>query len=425
MKEKHIDFQHKLKAYLSVLLWSSASIFSINSQANSSGLDQGLSAALQAMIQYHPEIEGAKNELQVHEYAIDSAKASRYPTISAQANTLDKDVTQGTLRVKQPLWAFGKIDSAIEQTEVNYQTEKFSLLKVQRQLIENTAVAYGRVEGIQKKLKISEENITEHEHLYQRISRRQRGQLSSEADVNLANTRLIQAKTTREKIIGELQVVLTELEAFTQISVDTQQPVNPQLFTDQPIVTASVLASNPNVLYQRERLKVVELDVKQEKISLYPTISFQVEQEFLEVGDNVDRTRAGIVIESTLEGLGFATQGRIKAATARLDVSQRALDSSVNDIQRQINSLKINLNLQSRLVKSQKEAVAAIDNTRASFLRQYESGRKTWMEVLNTHRELNEQRIQLAQIENDWLILSLRLAAMAGRLDSLAGIQTP
>jgi adhesin transport system outer membrane protein len=80
-------------------------------------------------------------------------------------------------------------------------------------------------------------------------------------------------------------------------------------------------------------------------------------------------------------------------------------------------------NVQAQLKRSQVEAVEAVEGTMASFMRQYQSGRKTWVDVLNTQRELTELRYQLARIETDWLILSLRVAALIGHLDQLAGIE--
>ena len=56
-----------------------------------------------------------------------------------------------------------------------------------------------------------------------------------------------------------------------------------------------------------------------------------------------------------------------------------------------------------------------------SYQRQYEAGQKAWLEVLNIQRELNEQQQQLAQAKNDWLIYTLKLLAMTGSLDTLAG----
>ena len=83
-----------------------------------------------------------------------------------------------------------------------------------------------------------------------------------------------------------------------------------------------------------------------------------------------------------------------------------------------------NRSVQALLTQAQQESVDALDETLSSYMRQYESGRKTWLEVLNTQRELTEQRIQLTQTQSDWLVTSLRIAAITGMLDSISGIQT-
>ena len=65
------------------------------------------------------------------------------------------------------------------------------------------------------------------------------------------------------------------------------------------------------------------------------------------------------------------------------------------------------------LVSEQKELFA-------SYQRQYDAGSKTWLDLLNMQRELNEQHLQKAQADNEWLIASLKLAALTGRLDQVA-----
>ncbi|HAZ95346.1 MAG TPA: transporter, partial [Porticoccaceae bacterium] len=59
----------------------------------------------------------------------------RYPTLSLQANNLNDELNQGSVRLQQPLWTFGKINNAIQRAEANYTAEQWALLQVQRQLI--------------------------------------------------------------------------------------------------------------------------------------------------------------------------------------------------------------------------------------------------------------------------------------------------
>ena len=79
--------------------------------------------------------------------------------------------------------------------------------------------------------------------------------------------------------------------------------------------------------------------------------------------------------------------------------------------------LMLNRQVLQNSIQSQRQVVDSLTDTLASFMRQYQSGRKSWMEVLNTQRELTQQRLQLSQIQNNWLILSLRVATMIGNLD--------
>jgi len=171
----------------------------------------GLVEALQAVMQNNPAVKGKRAELEDARFAVDTSKAGRYPTISVSADNLAQGLLddvdeQGTLRVQQPLWAFGKIDAAIRESEADYKAEKLDLLQVQRQLLEDTAVAYARIDGVRKHVIVAIENIDEQEELYRRIQRRESGQLASEADVRLARSRLIQAKSQLLRLNGDIRV---------------------------------------------------------------------------------------------------------------------------------------------------------------------------------------------------------------------------
>lgn len=385
---------------------------------------RGLAAALCAVVTLNPAIKGKQAELNARKYTINSAEAGRFPSLSVHANNLEDHYDQGILRLQQPLWAFGKIDTAIHQAEAGFTAEKQEVLKIQRQLIENTAAAYARVEGIRQRAGVARLNIAEHEQLYQRIKRRQAGRLASETDERLAYSRLIQVRAQHLQIKGELQVALIELRSLTQTDVAADIPVDPGLAKLPPMsaIEALALKNSATISFKREQLKVAGLDIKKEKIAPLPTIYFRVEHEFLDTPENRDETRAGFVMEGNFEGLGFTAWGRVRSASARQQASREDLNVAKNDICSRVRTLMLNRKVQRQVSNSQREAVAVVEATMSSFLRQYESGRKTWLDVLNTQRELTELRFQQAQTHNDWLILSLRISALTGRLDQLAGI---
>src|SRR5690606_1373420 len=89
------------------------------------------------------------------------------------------------LRVRQPIWAFGRIQSSIAAADAEVSAERADLLRVRRQLIERAAVAYAEVLGSQERVEIARQNVTEHRTLLAQIERRVTGQLASTADAHL------------------------------------------------------------------------------------------------------------------------------------------------------------------------------------------------------------------------------------------------
>jgi outer membrane protein, adhesin transport system len=403
---------------------SAAAPLPLTVSENPGGALIGLPAALRATMAHNPMLKGKQAEVEAQQYGVSSAKARRYPTLSAQGSNVNYD--QATLRLDQPIWAFGKIDNAIELAESGVDAEQWRLLDTQRQLLEETAVSYAKIEGIKQRAQVAQSNIDAHQDYYQRIARRQKGQLSSEADMRLAYSRLLQAKTELQSIQGELSVAQTELRALTQVPVATEVAVDPLLaqLPSYADVLRLAVEQEANIRLKRQNLQVVRLDLKTEKLSVLPTIYFSVETDLLDNVSGSDDLRAGLTFQSSLEGLGLVARGRVKGAESRLAAAQYDLDSSVIDIRRRVDALMLNRQVQEGLINAQQQTEEAMQQTLASFLRQYETGRKSWLELLNTQRELNTLQQQLVQSKNDWLILSLRVASLTGGLDQQAGLNT-
>ncbi len=385
----------------------------------------GLAAALKAVMANHPALKGKQAEVEAAGHAVSSAKAARYPTLSAQANNLDDNNNQSIVRLQQPLWAFGRIDIGIEQAEASLNAEQQALFQIKRQLLEETAVAYARIQGIRKRQDVAHANITEHERLYQQIQRRHQGQLASETDVRLAYSRLLQAGSALQRLDGELRVALTDLRVLTQVPIAADEDIAPDL-TRLPAalrVEQLALENHADLKLKQARVATARLAIQQEKAALLPTLSLQAEQDFSEGDVRSDQSRIGLVLEANLESLGFAASGRIKGAGARLDAARQDLDLTQNDVLHQVERLLLSRAVQNELRVSQQEMIRVIEGTAASFVRQYETGRKSWLDVLNTQRELADLHVEQEQMSSEELILSLRIAALIGHLDALAGVQ--
>lgn len=385
---------------------------------------QGLSAAIQATMRYHPAIKGKQAELDASNSLVSSAKAGRYPDLSGQAQTLNNGENTGTLRLRQPLWAFGRIDSAIDQAQAQTVVEHQQFLKVKRELIEDVAVAYAQVRGLTVRVHISENNVQAHERLRQQIEARQQGQLASVADVRLATSRLLRAQGDYQRLMGERETALTQLQRLTQIEVSTElRLLDEQLILPPDIqVQRLAMANNVDVLVKQAQAKVAHWNIKNTQLADAPTLYFQIDQEILDSPHGRDRTQASLVFEARTEGIGFTSRGRSKSARSRYQAAKFDVDSAKNDVRRKLDILLLSRSLQRRLRVSQTSAVAAVEDTLASFIRQYQSGRKSWLDVLNTQREVTQMKQQLALINHEWNTSTLRIAVLIGGFDHLAGV---
>lgn len=392
-------------------------------------LEGGLLEALNTVLKYNPAVKGQLAQLNVQGYAIDAAKAGRYPTMSLSANTLDEDYNAATLTVDQPIWTFGKLTSAIDGAQGYYELEKQGLLQIKRELLEKTAIAYAQVQSARQNIEVAQQNLIEHQELHQRIVRRNEVQLASVTDVHLANSRLLQAESDLLSYQGELQTAINELFALTMIPVATEQPIDTALMTlpDEQTVTQLAFEQSLDLAYATEQVNVAKNSLSQNKAAVYPTISLRVQQSVWETDPDydTDRTQYGLVVSGEFAGMGATSFNQIKGAAEQINAVQYQLDSLRNEVRREVNYLLVNRKWVNGVRDSQTKTQKALTVTMESYFRQYESNRKSWVEALNSQRELTQMRYSLIASEYQWTLVSLQLATLIGKLDSFAGVNQP
>jgi len=134
---------------------------------------------------------------------------------------------------------------------------------------------------------------------------------------------------------------------------------------------------------------------------------------------DLNEDRAGLVLEASLDGAGFTSLGQVRSAVARRSAAEQDIDVTRNELRYRVEQLKSNLRLQNQLVEALSATVTALEGTAESFLRQYETGRKSWLDLLNTQRELQQQQLELEQSVNERLAIALQINALIGGLDAI------
>lgn len=405
-------------------------MLTINLPAGAEPVGQGndLQTALKAAAHFNPSVKSKIAELKSLGYKLDEAEAGRLPSFSISAQSMyNNDDNYGIMRGQMPLYSFGKISGNIKVAEEGLVLGKFVLLQVQRQLIEDTAAAYNSHWGIKQRVAIAEANVAEHDRLYQMINRRQQGGVASAADVRLALSRLLQAQAQLDQIKGAAEKARNELEVLTQLTISADTPID-QALAETPAGEDEL--QKAQLIDARVKVRMAELAMTKKEADLrqaerMPTLYVRYDRYIKPKNDYASDGEVGVVLEGSLDGLGIIGQKRAAAAKAHIAVAEENLEDTRNEIKRRVTNLLTERGIQGNIVASYERSTEEMEETLKSVIRQFDAGRKSWIDVLNFQRELTEMRHQLLQAKTNWLEVSLRLAAINGRLDAAAEVKEP
>ncbi|MDO6748045.1 TolC family protein [Gilvimarinus sp. 1_MG-2023] len=431
MTRQHFPRLNLLPKLLSTLLVICT--LAVQAQVSSSLPKDGLTAALRATLANHPAIAGKRAEIQASDYSLGEARSQRLPSVSLntaygeenRANfNQDEYAYPTTLRVRQPVWTFGRISNNIEAAEAGLDRESADLVRVRRELLTDTALAYAGVLSARARVAVAEQNLMQLEVLRQQIQRRAAGQLASDADTRLADTRLTQAKILLSRYRGEVDIARNTLQSLTQLPIVGSTPIASgllQLEADA-LLEERVLKQSAQIQLRKQNVAQARAQVNQTRTSAMPTVYLQAEQ-FYDQPALRDDSQISVVLEAQLDGLGFSTRNRTGAASARQMAAEQELRLAHIQLQRDIRRLQRQRTLMGDIVESQRGAVEDLQALLDSYQRQYESGSKSWLEVMNIQRELNTERVLLTDSQNEQLRYSLELLGLSGELDLLAGLE--
>jgi adhesin transport system outer membrane protein len=385
----------------------------------------GLPMALGLATSKHPSVTAKLEELKSLGYDISSAEAGRYPSLSLQAQAMNNDQSQVVAKLQQPLWAGGRIDGGIKLAEMKLRGAQASLLQIRRQLMEDTAATYAELFGARQRLRTAELNVSEHEKLLGLISRRQSGSIASEADVRLARSRLAQAQTQKEQLRGAVAQALGNLLALTQVPLEGLLDVEDDMLRlpDPATIMKEAETCSPAVQQRLIEVNVALIQADLRTADMMPTLNAHLERDLVTANKNgtlLPDTRIGVALTGTVEGGGFAGFGRIKAATALVEAARKDVETARNDVRRRTRTLVSDRDTYRRVMDSNNFLVTATQETLDSFMRQFDAGRKSWVDVLNAQKELADARQSMEQTKSSLMEFSLRLGVVIGQLDRYA-----
>lgn len=398
--------------------------------------NSALSDLLFQAISTHPSIQTQQALIEAAQQGVRNALWQYFPTPSvsvqnAQTSTNDPsyvgDSRVTMLALSQPLWSGGRIQAGVDKAKANSQGAHASLFETQQQLAIRVVQAYGDWISAYRKRMAFQWGQIQHIRLKDQVARRIHEGQAAASDLALAQSRLaslnadVSMATTQEEVsLARLSQLLGKPVTTSGLSASLAEPLPIQFHVTDLLTKAQ--SYSPTLERARSNAQAQLATIQEAKSATFPEISLRLENQrgnFNYTG-SAQQYRAFISLTSRI-GAGLSSFAAVNEAVQRHAAALTDIETQQRNLAEQItadHALMVTSQIRRQALTNSAELA---DQVRASWDRQYLSGRKSWQDLMNSAREQIQVQAQLAELDGSLLVASWRLALMTGQLQVSTG----
>lgn len=362
-----------------------------------------LDRLLQQTLKQNPAVLSASSEAQAASEDVDVARWQRWPTLSASAEMVDGD-EEGVLALKQPLWTAGALTARIRSTEATSQAADLEVEVVRKQLAIRMLNLWQALVSAHYSLERQENSLLVYNRYQEMMQHRVEAQVSPGVDLELLQTRKMQAQTEADDSRVLERVSRAQLEQlagfrFSETQVNgLLEPLPPE--TLRSWASASMMERFLKNVTEYTPVRKALLDAeaahhgqKLAEAEQWPQLSTRYQSEI----DDESSSNQFVVGFTYTPGAGLSSRAQARAQSARAEGLARTADVVAQDL---LESLRVdweNLRRNLSLLDIQADVVRSSREVLESYERQFVTGRKSWLDVLNSLRELTHNEVSLVE----------------------------
>ncbi|PUE41490.1 TolC family protein [Limnohabitans sp. Bal53] len=376
--------------------------------------------ALSLAATHHPSVKAKLAEVKAAQADLETAKWSRYPTVSTEA-TASGGRPQAALLVQQPLWAGGKIDAQNRLAQAQLTLAEASLQETRTSLMQQAGQQFFEMLRWHQRLEVARKTENEHRKLLELIQRRVVAEISPLTDQVLATARFQQAVTERIQFARSLQTAQLALqqlvgEPHTALKAPTRMALPPQ---DVGVAIEASKTHSAELLRWRTQQEVAQAQIDMAQAGLYPTVALAHRQNLGAQDNSTQANRTYLSLQFT-PGPGLSVRSVAAAARSRLENSLQNTVVFERQLEQQVRTTLAELDALTQQVEPARLLVTATEDVVESYLRQYQIGKKNWLDVLNALRESAQAHYSALDVSSTTQSLQLRVMLLTGPMNSQA-----
>lgn len=382
--------------------------------------------ARQQAIDTHPSVLAKQSSSLAAKADIDTASWQRYPTLTLEAakEGSGNAATTNILRIQQPLWTGGRITAGINAAQFRYDAADTAIEETKQDITLRVIAAYTEALRQQQRQDYAVKSVKAHEKLLTMISRRTEREVSPQVDKDFAQSRLYQTMNDLSVINQALTTAYTQLSQLINDPVDKVGELDAATLSlpiDKDSALQQALERSPTLRRLAAETAAAGEDVESKKAAYWPQFAMRYENISGQANGLSNNNSRVLFVLDAQPGAGLSARSGAEAAAARQHAAQQARDAALRDIREKI-SLDWSELIAARLRHQNAELTRGMTTeVFDSYTRQYTTGRKTWIDVLNAIRESTQSELALADANAQIMGSALRLKLLTGNLPAVRG----
>lgn len=406
------------------------------------GQAETLSEAIIEVMQTNPQVRSQVFNRLARDEEVTQAKAGYLPTLDVEGaigwadyqepeDVDDLEPWEASISVRQNVFNGLATKNEVARQKARVNSSAYRLQGVSENLALQTASAYLEVLRNERIKKLAEENLLTHQRIADQVELRSKSGVGSQADAEQVQSRLSLAQSN--VVVTETNLVDAKTNYFAVVGHlpgELVTPVAPDGWMPPSLEEAEKVA-----VKEHPTLKSAHADLearkKQEDVAAspyYPVLDLELDQTWEEdtsyTGERIESTVAMVRLRYNLFN-GFKDKAR-KLETQQLVGEAREIK---NNTSRQVTeSLRLSWMAYQAVLDREEYVKMYVESSQAtadSYTKQFDLGKRTLLDVLDTEAELIQAKKDLIDVTYDGLYAQYRILNGMGRLVSTLGLSLP
>lgn len=399
------------------------------------------------VLRNHRTLRGMLENREVLSHEVDRARAGFGPKVDLSGrggySLLDDSSTRASglddrfhtyiglsAKLVQPIWDGFASRSRVRSAKSTLESVKERVFDTATALSLDGIIAHIDLLRRRKLYELAEENVQIHQTILARVQERVEGGTDVEADVQHVNSRLYRAKSALSEAKAQVLVAEDTYTRLTRLpSTGKMMPVTmpPELFNSPDAVFELAKQYNPHLIAYMHDIRTARADRELADSAFYPVFNVEVGPDYTDRGGRNGRWVYSFDILATVRWNIFNSGADVaehKAASARIRQARQVMYNYVDDLKLEIDSTWTNYLSAQEQFKHYASAIKYNEFTRSAYYEQYEIGKRSLLDLLDTENELYNSKTQAETSRGNILVGAYRLCALTGNLLPQMSINT-